>query len=147
MEKILTLDKIKETAIEIIKKVSKNSNSKATILAFYGDLGAGKTTITQDIAKQLGISESVISPTFVIMKIYKTKNQKFKKLIHIDAYRLKESSELLHLGWEEMIKDKDNLIIVEWPERVPECVASGVYNIKLGHVDKTTRSIELRGID
>ena len=141
-EKVLTLDNIKETAEEILKEVDKGSLNRATIIAFYGDLGTGKTTITQEIARQLGISKNVISPTFVIMKIYKTKNPKFKNLIHIDAYRLKKSEELIHLGWEEIAKNQDNLVVVEWPERVPECVASGVYNVKLEHKNENTRTIK-----
>ena len=129
MEKILYLDNIGQTAKEIIKKASKKANNKATVFAFYGDLGAGKTTLTKEVAKQLGVKERVISPNFVIMKIYKTKDAVFKNLIHIDAYRLKNSEELLKLGWEEMVNDKNNFIIVEWPENVPECLPQDSHKI------------------
>lgn len=139
----MTLDDIGQTAKEIIKEVSKGSHDKATVLAFYGELGAGKTTLAKEVAKQLGVKERVISPTFVIMKIYKTKDKKFKKLVHIDAYRLKNSQELLTLGWAEIIKDKFNFIIVEWPERAPEHFETDCHKLKLEHKDETTRMIKI----
>ncbi|HAE36422.1 MAG: hypothetical protein UR85_C0002G0046 [Candidatus Nomurabacteria bacterium GW2011_GWF2_35_66] len=141
--RILTLEKLGQTAKEIIKKVSEIHNNKATVIAFRGDLGAGKTTLTKEIAKQLGIRERIISPTFVIMKIYKTKDKKFKKLIHIDAYRLKNSDELLNLGWEEIVKNKDNFIIVEWPEMVPLCFDDDCHKVNLEHKGETTRVIKI----
>lgn len=142
MEKNFKLDELGEIAQFILKEVGRKNNEMATVVTFSGDLGTGKTTITQEIAKILGITESVVSPTFVIMKIYKTKDLKYKNLIHIDAYRLNKSEELLHLGWEEMAKNKENLIIVEWPERTPECFGNNVYQINLSHKDENTRTIE-----
>lgn len=142
MEKVLTLENIKKTAKDIIVEISKSKRKGAAIVAFSGDLGAGKTTLTKEIAQELGIKESVISPTFVIMKIYKTKDKIFKNLVHIDAYRLESSKELLHLGWEELIKNKENFIIVEWPERVPECLTQDVYHVDIEHVDDRTRNIK-----
>lgn len=142
MKKIFNINDINKIAKEIIKEAKIGSKNRATILAFYGDLGAGKTTITKEIAYNLGIENTVISPTFVIMKIYKTKDKIFKNLIHIDAYRLNNSQELLHLGWEEITKNKENLIIVEWPEKVPECLTGFVFEIFLEHKDENTRSIK-----
>jgi tRNA threonylcarbamoyladenosine biosynthesis protein TsaE len=143
LEEILTLDKIQKTAEEIIKVVSSGKKERATILALSGDLGAGKTTITKEIANILGVKENVISPTFVIMKIYQIKNKVFKNLIHIDAYRLDKSEELLKIGWEEISKNKENLIIIEWPERVPDCLPVDIYRIDLEHRDENTRLIKL----
>ena len=142
MIQTVDIKEINKIAEDIIDKVSQASNSNATVLAFYGDLGVGKTTITKEIARQLGIKENVVSPTFVIMKIYKINNKKFKNLIHIDAYRLDGSKDLLNLGWKEIIKNKDNLIIVEWPERIIESLPSNVYNINLEHKDETTRTVK-----
>src|ERR1039458_8847512 len=71
----------------------------ATIVALSGDLGSGKTTFAEGIARTLGIEESVTSPTFVLEKIYELDGQKWQRLIHIDAYRLKEAHELEALGW------------------------------------------------
>jgi tRNA threonylcarbamoyladenosine biosynthesis protein TsaE len=90
----------------------------ATILALSGDLGAGKTTFAQGIARALGVSEQVTSPTFVIEKIYVLENQAFARLIHIDAYRLNDPHELEVLGWKEIVAEPANLILIEWPEKV-----------------------------
>lgn len=140
MEKTLNLEDIEQTAKEIIEKVSNSSLDIATIITFSGDLGAGKTTITKELARQLGVKENVLSPTFVIMKIYKTKNTKFKNLVHIDAYRLEKKEELFRLGWIEIIKNKENLIIVEWPEKVIECFPQNIFKVKLEHKDENTRT-------
>lgn len=119
----------------------------ARVLAFSGDLGSGKTTLTQNIGLELGIEKSIISPTFVIMKIYEVDKNSiyyshFKKLIHIDAYRLESGDELLKIGWSEIVKDKDNLIILEWPEKVESCLDRDTCWIKLKHIDDDTREVE-----
>ncbi len=142
MEKTFELKQIKETAEKLLNEIKKGKGDGATILALFGDLGAGKTTITKEIASILGVKENVISPTFVIMKKYQTKDSRFKNLIHIDAYRLDEHKDILVLGWEEMLKDKDNLIIVEWPEKIESYLPKDVYSVKLEHKDETTRKIK-----
>jgi|SRR3989344_7795099 len=114
---------------------------KATILGFYGDLGSGKTTFTQNLALVLGVTEAVTSPTFVIEKIYKLKDQKFTHLIHIDAYRIEKSSEMLHLGWKEITDDPKNLIVIEWPERIADILPPDMKKLEFIFVDETTREI------
>ena len=134
---------IKEVSKKILKKAEKRSNSGATIIAFYGNLGAGKTTLTKELAQELGIKQNLISPTFVIMKSYDIKKKnKFKKLIHIDAYRLDSHHELLKIGWEDIINDKNNLIIIEWPEKVIECIPNNHLKFELSHIDEETRVID-----
>ena len=143
MEKSFKLEEIKKVAQNLIVQVDKKRTKNSMIIALSGELGTGKTTLTQEIAKLLGVKEKLVSPTFVIMKKYKTKDKKYKNLIHIDAYRLNNSQELLNLGWPEIIKDKDNLIIIEWPERIPECFNNNVCKVFLNHQDKQTRTIEI----
>ena len=91
----------------------------AAIAALSGDLGAGKTTLTQAIARELGIKEQVISPTFIIMKFYDIDIHPWQKLVHIDAYRLKSKDELLRLDLQKLPKPqkKKNLIILEWQSK------------------------------
>jgi tRNA threonylcarbamoyladenosine biosynthesis protein TsaE len=132
---------------KILEKASKIKSEGAKILAFSGDLGTGKTTLTQGIARQIGIKENVISPTYIIMKIYEINPNssyysQFKKLIHIDAYRLDSHLELLKIGWEEIKKNKDNLIIIEWPENIKDCLDNDIYWVELKHIDDETRSIK-----
>ena len=87
--------------------------NQAKVVGLRGDLGSAKTTFVKAVAEHLGLKQTVSSPTFVIEKIYKLDSQKFKHLIHIDAYRLEKGEELLNLGWQDISKDPDNLIFIE----------------------------------
>jgi tRNA threonylcarbamoyl adenosine modification protein YjeE len=91
---------------------------RALVVGLSGHLGAGKTAFVKAVAKALEIEESVTSPTFVIMKMYDCRSIQWKKLIHIDLYRLEKKEEMVALKLEEVIGDKNNLIMIEWPENV-----------------------------
>lgn len=95
-----------------------NIKDTAVVVGLYGNLGSGKTTFTKSVAKVLGVTEDITSPTFVIEKVYELQNNKFSHFIHIDAYRLEREEELVSLGWNEITSDKNNLIFIEWPEKV-----------------------------
>lgn len=120
---------------------------EATIVALQGDLGAGKTAFTQEVGKILDIKENMHSPTFVIEKIYDIDFRGFKKLIHVDAYRIEKESELLHLGWGEIIKEPTNLIFIEWPELVPGLIPKNAIRISLKLVSEQVREIHLHEKD
>lgn len=127
----------------------KEDSVEATVIGLYGELGAGKTTFTQGLAQALGVGGIIVSPTFVIEKIYDLpdKNKmggknKFKRLIHIDAYRLEHSDELLHLGFRDIISDSENLILIEWPERVSSIMPEHIC-IKFAHISENEREIDI----
>jgi tRNA threonylcarbamoyladenosine biosynthesis protein TsaE len=88
------------------------------VIALSGPLGAGKTTLTKEIAKQLGITENVISPTYVLETEYKIPGSD-KLFIHIDCYRMETVDELIRLGIENRINQK-NIIVIEWADKFPE---------------------------
>lgn len=111
-----SLEETAQVAAECL--ASLEPGDKATVLALRGDLGAGKTTFTQALARELGVNENVTSPTFVIMKIYDLSGKRFERLIHIDAYRFDSPDELDGLNFNDFLKDPKNLIIIEWPEKV-----------------------------
>lgn len=92
--------------------------SGATILALQGDLGSGKTTFTQGFARSLGIKSRVISPTFLIFRKYNLKGKDFKNLFHVDLYRIKGIEELDALGFGDILKDKGNIVLIEWAEKI-----------------------------
>ncbi len=98
------------------------ASEEALVVGLSGHLGAGKTAFIKILAKLLGISETVTSPTFVLMKIYEIpsdlKTIPWKRLVHIDAYRLEKPEELAALDFENLVSDPRNLIMVEWPENV-----------------------------
>lgn len=114
----------------------------ATVVALQGDLGSGKTAFTQAVGRELGINENMQSPTFVIMKVYEIEYEGFKKLIHIDAYRLERDEELLHLGWEEMVIEPENLVFIEWPENVAGIIPENAKKVSFKFIDETTREID-----
>jgi tRNA threonylcarbamoyladenosine biosynthesis protein TsaE len=147
MKRIFTEKELPGIAKEILKQLLTlrlSTHRKAQIIALSGELGAGKTTLTQQIARQLGIKENVNSPTYVIMKNYKMplSTSGFRFLVHIDAYRLESEMELEKLGWQEIIADPENLILIEWPERVKKLIPKNAIEILLEHTGKQ-RSIQI----
>ena len=142
MKKTFKISELNTIASELLENIAGYARDRAVIIAMSGELGSGKTTLTQEVSRILGITDKVISPTFVILKNYKTTHAQFRQLVHIDAYRLDSSMQLIILGWIEVVGDKNNLIILEWPERVPECLKGGnVCYVKLSHIDEETREI------
>ncbi len=155
MKRVFEIDEIDSVALDLLETIKTSADSdSATLVALSGELGAGKTTLTQAFAKACGITESVLSPTFVLMRIYKideVKSQKifgrvFEHLIHIDAYRIDDEKELLTLGWQEMLKEKNNLILIEWPERAGGIIPKNSINVSLSHKGEKVREIEIEKI-
>lgn len=103
----------------------------ATLITLSGELGAGKTSFVQGIAGALGVPGPVTSPTFVLEKIYPLRGSVFSKLIHIDAYRLTSGDELRALGFDELMGDVQNLILLEWPEKVIDLLPAPAHRITL----------------
>lgn len=114
---------------------------EATVVGLYGNLGAGKTAFTQALARELGILEDITSPTFVIEKIYQIVHAKFARLIHIDAYRLENGQELQNLDFEAEVSNKNNLIVIEWPENVKEILPEGILKVQFEHTGGDSREI------
>lgn len=133
-----SLEETREVAEVIVRSL--DLGEEATVIALRGNLGSGKTAFSQAVGGVLGINE-MNSPTFVIEKIYPIDYRGFKHLIHIDAYRLEKHTELLHLGWAEICKEKENLILIEWPDRVSEIIPENAMRINFKFVDENTREI------
>ena len=130
---------------KIAKQVLKNTkNKKAQILALYGDLGAGKTTFLQGFAKGLGVKEHILSPTFVIFKKFKIQDSSFNLFYHIDCYRLKDSKDLLGLGFEEFSSNPKNIIAIEWSEIIEDILPKDKISIRLKFEDEKRRIITIK---
>lgn len=126
--------KIAKKFLDKIKSKSwQKKNKTACIVGLYGDLGTGKTTFTKYAAKILKIKRKVGSPTFVIMKRYPLRHEMFKNFYHLDAYRLKNEKELLALGWKDIVANKENLVFIEWPEKVKKAMPRKHHKIKIKH--------------
>ncbi|MCE1205940.1 MAG: tRNA (adenosine(37)-N6)-threonylcarbamoyltransferase complex ATPase subunit type 1 TsaE [Spirochaetia bacterium] len=116
------------------------------VIAFSGDLGAGKTTMTKGIAQGLGIQEEVTSPTYTIQSDYQGR----LILHHIDAYRLSGADDFLETGIMELLGTPDSLSIIEWSERIAPLLAAGIpkedlARIKISVAEGGIRAIELEG--
>lgn len=141
--------------------------NQATIIGLYGDLGAGKTTFTQGFAKGLGIKQKIISPTFVILKRFKiTKNfqflisnfqtnpksqitnskqkNQFSNFIHIDAYRLESPEEILSLNWKELISNPQNIILIEWADKIKKFLQKNHIKINFKFINENKRKISIK---
>jgi tRNA threonylcarbamoyladenosine biosynthesis protein TsaE len=105
----------------------------ATIIGLSGDLGAGKTTLVQTIANALGVVETVTSPTFVVAKWYETNVETWKTLVHIDAYRIEDESELIAIGWEDIITSPETLVVIEWPEHIEQSLPPQTSRYMISH--------------
>lgn len=137
------LEETKDLAEKFIKSLQ--IGDRAVVVALTGDLGSGKTTFSQFIGRALGVEEHIQSPTFLIERIYELKDKPWKHFVHIDAYRLDSSQELITLGWEKLLENKENLILIEWPERVSDIIPEYAYHIVFRHVTEDTREIEVQG--
>ncbi len=122
---------------------------RALIIALQGNLGSGKTTFIQGLAKGLEIKENILSPTFVIQKDFSLKlsakggsafgRKNYKSFYHIDAYRLKNPKELLELGFKELIRNPENLIVIEWADKIKKLLPRNILRIKFVSLREISR--------
>ena len=110
------------------------------ILAFYGNLGSGKTTFIQGLALGLNIKRRIISPTFIIVRHYKLEKGNF---YHIDLYRTQNVNDLLSVGLGEIISNNENIVTIEWAEKLDKLLPKKRYDLKFSYIDEFTRSITI----
>ncbi|MCX6737317.1 MAG: tRNA (adenosine(37)-N6)-threonylcarbamoyltransferase complex ATPase subunit type 1 TsaE [Candidatus Parcubacteria bacterium] len=123
--------------------VEKLVNKRAIVIGLNGVLGAGKTELVKGIAHFFNIQEKILSPTFVIAKEFKVKRGHFINFWHFDLYRFNEFSNLIPLGWSDLIKEKENIILVEWADKFKKQLLPD-YIVSLQVVSKTERSIIIK---
>ena len=111
------------------------------VLLLEGGLGAGKSELTRGIARGLGVTETVTSPSFTILNVYESGRC---PLYHFDWYRLESAEELYELGMDEYIGG-DGIAVVEWAERCPDAVPDRVIRVRLEVTGDETRQIEIDG--
>lgn len=136
----------KKIASRLAREISSARSDHARVIALCGNLGAGKTTFAQGFARALGVKMPVTSPTFVLMKIYALEKKKYlKHLVHIDAYRIESAAELEHLGFRELLNDKDAVILIEWADRIKKLLSKDTMWITFAHGKKMNeRSITIK---
>ena len=113
------------------------------VVLLEGDLGAGKSELTRGIARGLGVTETVTSPSFTILNVYESGRC---PLYHFDWYRLESSEELYELGMDEYLGG-DGIAVVEWPGQCPDALPENAIRIRLEPTGEYTRRIEVNGTD
>lgn len=118
-------------------RIAKN---KATIIALCGELGSGKTTFTQGFIKAFGVKHHITSPTFIIYRKHEIPKKSISHslyairwLYHFDLYRIQKPKEILKLGFKKIIDDSNNIVLIEWPEKIKKILPKNTIWIYFGH--------------
>jgi len=129
----VTIDVLDEVAKDIV-----NHLTESKIILFYGEMGAGKTTLIKEICRQFGVNETMSSPTFSVVNEYQTSDK--KTIYHFDLYRIKSVEECFDLGMEEYLYS-NNYCFIEWPEVALPLLPDKYYSLHIKTSTDNTRSI------
>lgn len=136
---IITANNLQDT--DKIGKIIGESLKGGTVICLEGDLGAGKTTLTQSIAKGLEVKDYVTSPTFTIIKEYNGR----VNLYHMDAYRLDSEDDMYDLGYDEYI-NSDGVCIIEWASKIKGLIPRSAINITINiNYENNNRELNIDG--
>ncbi|MFV0536315.1 MAG: tRNA (adenosine(37)-N6)-threonylcarbamoyltransferase complex ATPase subunit type 1 TsaE [Dysgonomonas sp.] len=133
--KIESLDKIDEAAIEFIKTMGDN-----TVFAFRGEMGAGKTTFIKAICENIGVSDTINSPTFAIVNEYRSDSAEL--IYHFDFYRINKIEEVFDFGYEDYFYS-GSLCFIEWPELIEDLLPKDTVNVRIKALEDGTREVTL----
>ena len=133
--KIKNLETIHESAKEFIKNIGDKK-----VFAFYGKMGAGKTTFTKAICEVLGVKDVITSPTFAIVNEYTDGNG--NPIYHFDFYRIKKLEEVYDMGYEDYFYS-GNLCLLEWPELLEEILPENAIKVKIEEQQDGSRLVTL----
>jgi tRNA threonylcarbamoyladenosine biosynthesis protein TsaE len=130
--KIKSIDTIRESAREFIENIGESK-----VFAFYGKMGAGKTTFLKAICEELGVEDVITSPTFAIVNEYEAKGQ---PIFHFDFYRIKKLDEVYDMGYEDYFYS-GALCFIEWPELIEELLPEDAVKVTIGVNDNDERTV------
>jgi len=139
-----TAQETKKIGQDLAEKIakSKSKNNQALAIGLEGELGSGKTTFIQGLARGLGIKEPITSPTFVILKMIELEGGNWEYFYHIDCYRINNSDDLLDLDFKEII-NQPSIVVIEWAERVKEILPKNTRWIRFEYLSQNERKITL----
>ncbi len=135
------ISKSEKDTYKIAKKFERTL-SGGEVVILNGDLGAGKTTFTKGLAKALGITENVTSPTFTLMNIYTSGRL---TLYHFDMYRIEDESEALELGLDEFF-NSNGVCMIEWAENIRNMIPKNHITINITKLGENSREFEFLGM-
>lgn len=132
--KINSLDQIQEAAKTFIGAMGDN-----TVFAFYGKMGAGKTTFIKALCEELGVTDVINSPTFAIVNEYRSEDAG-ELIYHFDFYRIKKLEEVYDMGYEDYFYS-GALCFIEWPELIEDLLPGNAVSVKIEEQEDGTRTI------
>ena len=132
--KIDSLDNIKEAAKQFVAAIDQN-----TVFAFYGKMGAGKTTFTKAVCEELGVTDTVASPTFAIVNEYRS-DTTGELIYHFDFYRIKKLDEVYDMGYEDYFYS-GALCFIEWPELIEELLPEDAVKVTIVENEEGSRTV------
>ncbi len=115
---------------------------KHKVVAFYGEMGVGKTTFIKGLCRQIGVSGPVTSPSFAIVNEYSAQNGEV--IFHFDFYRLKKVDEVFDMGYEDYFFS-DHICLIEWPEKVADVLPANRLDVFLTENDNGSRTLTVEG--
>lgn len=131
---IPSLDKIADAAREFVEQIGDKR-----VFAFYGGMGAGKTTFIKAVCEQLGVKDAVTSPTFAIVNEYASD---FGPVYHFDFYRIKNLGEVMDLGFEDYAYS-GNICLMEWPELIEDLLPDNTVNVHIAETSNGMRTVTI----
>ena len=138
--KIQSLDQIHEAARQFVAAMGDN-----TVFAFYGKMGAGKTTFIKAVCEELGVSDVITSPTFAIVNEYRS-DDAGELIYHFDFYRIKKLEEVYDMGYEDYFYS-GAVCFIEWPELIEDLLPSNAVKVTIEEVENGARKLTLEEID
>jgi len=131
-----------ELAQHLVKDLNHN------LICLYGELGSGKTTFVQGMAKALGIKKRLLSPTFILVREYRIKNSQlpitnYQLLFHVDCYRIASAKDIKSVDLAELWSDPNNLVVIEWAQRLQKILPNRRIDIKFSYEAQNKRKIEI----
>ena len=114
------------------------------VITLTGDLGAGKTTFTQSLAKAMGVNEPVTSPTFTLMNQY---DGNHLKLYHFDMYRIEDANDILEVGLTEYFGNSDAICVIEWAENIKSVLPKNLIKVFINKLGETEREFVFENIE
>lgn len=131
---IPSLDRIDDAAQQFVAQIGLRR-----VFAFYGSMGAGKTTFIKAVCKQLGVSDAVTSPTFAIVNEYASG---MGPVYHFDFYRIKNLAEVMDIGFEDYVYS-GNLCLMEWPELIEELLPENTIKVNISVAEDGVRTVTM----
>ena len=153
MEKqtISNLTELSVFAHRLHEALLQRDGKQATVVGLHGDLGSGKTTLVQHLARAFGVTQALTSPTFIIMQSFpltpgQATTAHYDKLVHVDAYRIEDTAEMRVLDFESLLEEPHTIIFIEWAEKIDELLPRSTIHVTFTIAPNEDREIYVDGL-